>query len=747
MFQDRFSNLIASQNEIAALSIDSNYIKTGSLRRIFKNVQYDTFENQQLKEFKAYLDSIPVEYLKEVQNDSVLLRFLYAHKFVKEDTVNYFVDHLNWLNHPETMNLDDIPQYSKLVQIIGRDEMLRPVLHISLSLPLDDLFIKAITNKLIIMEDYMFVPGKVESWIVIVDLSQTNQNTKPEKIQSAIKSFVTNFPMSLEHIYFLEANLILRQIGENVLKQNEIKKLNFDDKITITDKAKYEKEKLQFLSPEYVHLFENEQLINQSLQNQQNAFSLFQQQGSQSSFPNAQSPNQIQHIQPNQSNLIGQQPVQLILNQPQPTLYGNPSKPQNGGELIGPLYPMVVYASAQPQPYVPDYHNNNKEFQIQPAIQRDPNLIMNNLQNNYPNIILNNQNIVKTSPPQQQLGVETKTDYLVRTKYDDIIDQYNWNKYGVTQQLPSIEPEKIINDVTMHISSPLQQYTPLTPTLQGIQQTVKKNDFHLNHDIYSTYNNHFEDPILNHNKDHFPQISEHPSQNNFHYDNPHDPLNKYTKIDLPLDPISSFPQSNHKYDYDPLPYQPHQKIDSYRSPIHSIDSYTPPPIHHQIEKKYDFGPIPNRPSEHSFPNSQIIYDKPFIPDRSSLDTPITTINYTQPKYQSYVPQTMNNNNNLNSLPSNLQTIPLSTIPQNSGYSPYQPQQPFSPIPSSTNLYTAPNYPIPTNKPQSTLEQPKIVEQDGIKFQDETMVVGDNDHRQTKNSNRDPVLNQQQCSIQ
>jgi len=49
--------------------------------------------------------------------------------------------------------------------------MLRPVLHISLSLPLDDLFIKAITNKLIIMEDYMFVPGKVESWIMIVDIS------------------------------------------------------------------------------------------------------------------------------------------------------------------------------------------------------------------------------------------------------------------------------------------------------------------------------------------------------------------------------------------------------------------------------------------------------------------------------------------------------------------------------------------------------------------------------------------------
>lgn len=48
--------------------------------------------------------------------------------------------------------------------------MLRPVLYINLSLPLDDLFIKAITNILIVMEDYMFISGKVESWIIIIDL-------------------------------------------------------------------------------------------------------------------------------------------------------------------------------------------------------------------------------------------------------------------------------------------------------------------------------------------------------------------------------------------------------------------------------------------------------------------------------------------------------------------------------------------------------------------------------------------------
>ena len=122
--------------------------------------------------------------------------------------------------------MEEIPQYSKLVKIIGRDELLRPVLHISLSLPLDDLFVKAITNNLITMEDYMFSPGKIESWIAIVDLTNINPNLSTEKIEQAIKHFITNFPMSLEHIYFLEVNLVIKQIGDNILQQQLVKELN-----------------------------------------------------------------------------------------------------------------------------------------------------------------------------------------------------------------------------------------------------------------------------------------------------------------------------------------------------------------------------------------------------------------------------------------------------------------------------------------------------------------------------------------
>lgn len=96
--------------------------------------------------------------------------------------------------------------------------MLRPVLHITLSLPLDDLFIKSITNSLITMEDYMFSPGKVESWIIIIDLSNINPNLSPERIELAMKHFLTNFPTSLEHLYFLEVNLVIKQIGENLLQ-------------------------------------------------------------------------------------------------------------------------------------------------------------------------------------------------------------------------------------------------------------------------------------------------------------------------------------------------------------------------------------------------------------------------------------------------------------------------------------------------------------------------------------------------
>ncbi|CAK79035.1 unnamed protein product (macronuclear) [Paramecium tetraurelia] len=628
------------------------------------------------------MDSIPIQYLKEVQNDSVLLRFLYAHKFMKEETVNYFVDHLDWLNNPETTIIDDLPQYDKIIQIIGRDEMLRPVLHINLCQPLDNYFIKAITNKLILMEDYMFAPSKVESWIIIIDMSQFNPNVQKEYIEQAVKHFITNFPMSLEHIYFLDASQILRQVGENLLSQKEFKIFDLDDKISIMNKAEFKKDKLQLLSPEYNTLFVVED-------------PLFQQ-ASQKSLS------------------------QLIINQPQPTLYGQTQKGQQNADLIGPLYPLVVYAVSQPQPYVPEIHD--KELQCYTNQKQIPTFFLdtqNQFCQNYQPFKYNNtsgpQNQQQTDPiPQQQTNKRIvtqlqsqmtfqNTEYSMRTKYDDIIDQYNWNKYGIAQQQPIADTEKIIYDATYHDSSQHQINTPYiqqTPTLPGTEQTIKKFDIHNNQDIHST-GGFFEDPIL-------PQHDNNNVQPSFYSDQKHLPIKHF-------DFENNSPQLT----------QPQRNIYADpRSPL-EIDQY--PPIHQQIEKKFDFGPIPVRPSEQSYTPSYIASDKPYVPERIS-DIPTYQNNYLQQQ--------------------RFHNIPTSSLPQTSGYSPYLPQTPFSPLPSSTNLYVAPTYPLTTTNKSYLYNstQPKIIEQDGIKFQDETMVIGDPDHRPTKNSNRDPALDQQQCQI-
>ncbi|CAD8094063.1 unnamed protein product [Paramecium primaurelia] len=682
MFQEQYQNLMINQKDLANLNLLSNYIKIGSgyqaVRRIFKNVQYDQFEKQQLKELKGFMDSIPIQYLKEVQNDSVLLRFLYAHKFMKEETVNYFVDHLDWLNNPETTILDDLPQYDKIVQIIGRDEMLRPVLHINLCQPLDNHFIKAITNKLILMEDYMFAPGKVESWIIIIDLSQFNPNVQKEQIEQAIQHFITNFPMSLEHIYFLDASEILKQIGESLLNQKEFKIFDSEDKISIIKKAEFKKEKLQLLSPEYNYLFDVEETIFQ---------------------------------QTSQKSLS-----QLVINQPQPTLYGQPQKAQQNADLIGPLYPLVVYAVSQPQPYVPEIHD--KELQQYTNQKQIPTFFLDTqnqfCQNYQPfkdntNVHQNNQQF--NAIPQQQSNKRVvpqfqsqmtfqNTDYSMRTKYDDIIDQYNWNKYGIAQSQPIIDTDKIIHDVTNQHSSQYQINSPQqqTPTLPGTEKTIKKFDINNNQDIHST-GGFYEDPIL-HQNDYV--------QPSFQSDQKHLPIKHF-------DFENTSPQLN----------KPLRNIQSDPRFLPDIDQY--PQIHQQIEKKFEFGPIPARPSEQSYTPSYIASDKPYIPEKI-LDIPMYQNNYFQQQQH--------------------QTIPITSLPQTSGYSPYQPQTPFSPIPSSTNLYIPPTYPLTTTN-KSYLQnstQPKLIEQDGIKFQDETMVVGDLDHRPTKNSNRDPALDQQQCSI-
>lgn len=112
------------------------------------------------------------------QSDSVLLRFLYANNFDIHYAVQHFTDYLEimWeLNVREYPA--EIDEYNNLVEIVGRDEMLRPIIYINLALlkETDDplIILRNIMIHLVIMEEYMFAPGKIETWIAILNPNTT----------------------------------------------------------------------------------------------------------------------------------------------------------------------------------------------------------------------------------------------------------------------------------------------------------------------------------------------------------------------------------------------------------------------------------------------------------------------------------------------------------------------------------------------------------------------------------------------
>lgn len=81
---------------------------------------------------------------------------------------------MGWLTDPDALDYgEQIKEYDRFIQIIGRDDLMRPVIYIDLSqFKISDdpiLLLRNLIIQLVIMEEYMFVPGKIESWIAIFD--------------------------------------------------------------------------------------------------------------------------------------------------------------------------------------------------------------------------------------------------------------------------------------------------------------------------------------------------------------------------------------------------------------------------------------------------------------------------------------------------------------------------------------------------------------------------------------------------
>jgi hypothetical protein len=211
--------------------------KIGSQRIIFGYVPLKPNETKAMEEFRKYAEDNHLVLPKWTDDDHrVLLRFLQGNNFVIKKTAESLLSHVHWRETELIINealAKSLLPYG-LIYFYGRDRMYRPVLILNIrkildmKMPLDD-----VKNLLLYVIEWgiknMLLPGKVEAYSVIVDLTKVGVFEIPVgMLQNMVrilqnnyrgrmyKFFLFNAPMLIKGIYTLVKPLLEKFTQEKV---------------------------------------------------------------------------------------------------------------------------------------------------------------------------------------------------------------------------------------------------------------------------------------------------------------------------------------------------------------------------------------------------------------------------------------------------------------------------------------------------------------------------------------------------
>ncbi|EGR29409.1 hypothetical protein IMG5_156020 [Ichthyophthirius multifiliis] len=253
--------LIPSQQAVCQIQHDDYYIKHGEkkkiCRKIYEGIEYDQFEKQQIQEFIQYVSQHNKELLN--QSDSTYLKilqsgqfnhkkalkviqiylFIYIYNYIKKKNLEI---HIQWKNNPDMHSLDQ-PSLNFLkegtVYLAGRDKKYRPVLimdcsKLNMKKQTGDSLIRAMSYFLNIIKKHMFVNGKIENWIFIIDVKEKGIFDLPLKaLNIIIQTMQINFGGHLEKMFVLNPSFGLNtswSIIEKMIDEEAAAKITFAKK-------------------------------------------------------------------------------------------------------------------------------------------------------------------------------------------------------------------------------------------------------------------------------------------------------------------------------------------------------------------------------------------------------------------------------------------------------------------------------------------------------------------------------------
>jgi len=191
-----------------------------SYRRIFDgSIQFNYFEETILKDLKEFIEKFNKKQLKknlpklpDLKNNE-LLRFLYSSKFDLPKAIDLTVTNSDWrkvsLPCKLTNKMMEILNIG-LIYIHGRDCRFRPIINISCKVfenHKEVYALKEIESATIYLleyiKDFLFIPGQVENWTVVIDLKDVYLTSVPNELQKIITLLQINYPCRLFMLYII----------------------------------------------------------------------------------------------------------------------------------------------------------------------------------------------------------------------------------------------------------------------------------------------------------------------------------------------------------------------------------------------------------------------------------------------------------------------------------------------------------------------------------------------------------------
>ncbi|CAD8185247.1 unnamed protein product [Paramecium octaurelia] len=210
-------------------------------RKIYDCVPYDTFEQEKIRELKQEIQKLNIQ-LPSDWKESDYLKIGYSGRFKMKEVIKKLQLHLSWRANPIYHQIN--PATEKFLKdgicyIFGRDKQYRPI--VILNAHMIDLkkydketIIQALSFQMGIIKKHMFIPGKVENWIFLLESNGLGVFGLPTKaLQVVIDTMSTNFGGCLEKMFILNPSSGLNFLWKTIsgfLDPETAEKINFFQK-------------------------------------------------------------------------------------------------------------------------------------------------------------------------------------------------------------------------------------------------------------------------------------------------------------------------------------------------------------------------------------------------------------------------------------------------------------------------------------------------------------------------------------